>query len=83
MLPKVNKPQARQLRPIALTDVSYKIFMTLIKNTIEKHIKDNDLGKETQSGFTEGGRTENNMFILKYCIEKSKEMKKEVKSCLN
>ena len=76
MIPKVSKPQAKQLRPIALTDVSYKIFMTLIKNSVERHIKANDLGKETQSGFTDGGRTENNIFILKYCIEKSKQMKK-------
>ena len=43
---------------------------------IETHIKDNDLGKELQSGFTDGGRTENNMFTLKYCIEKSKEIQK-------
>ena len=31
LISKVNKPTAKQLRPIALTDVSYKLFMTIIK----------------------------------------------------
>lgn len=76
MIPKTNKPQAKQLRPIALTNISYKIFMSLVRNYLEEHIRDNGLENEAQSGFTDGGRIENNLFILKYCIEKSKLMKK-------
>ena len=30
LIPKVNKPTAKQMRPISLTDVSYKLFMTII-----------------------------------------------------
>ena len=77
MLPKVKKPQAKDLRPIALTDVSYKIFMTLVKNIVEQHIDKNELSNEAQSGFTDGGRVENNIFILNYCIEKSTVRKKK------
>ena len=42
-----------------------------VKVKIEEHIMDNDLLKETQSGFTEKGRIENNLMILKYCIDKT------------
>ena len=42
---------------------------TAIKDKIEEHIKENELTKETQSGFTEKGRIENNLMILKYCID--------------
>ena len=38
MLPKSKKPTAAQLRPIALTDSSYKICMALIKSRVEKHL---------------------------------------------
>ena len=37
MLPKSKKPTAAQLRPKALTDSSYTIFIALIKNRVEKH----------------------------------------------
>ena len=38
LIPKVNKPTAKQLRPIALTDVSYKLFMTIIGKKIDARI---------------------------------------------
>ena len=47
-----NRKKAKQLRPIALMDISYKIFPGLIKNEIEAHLKANDLLNELQSGFT-------------------------------
>ena len=37
MLPKSKKPTAAHLRPKALTDSSYTIFIALIKNRVEKH----------------------------------------------
>ena len=45
MIPKKNRPT--ELRPIAMTDVSYKILMSLIgrEKLIEKHITENKIGK--------------------------------------
>ena len=38
LIPKVKKPTAKQMRPIALTDVSYKLFMTILRKKIDRHI---------------------------------------------
>ena len=35
MIEKKKKPTAKDLRPLALTNVSYKIFMALIREEIE------------------------------------------------
>ncbi len=75
MLPKTKRPRVKDLRPIALTNVGYKLMMAVMKTSIEDHIVNNRLSKEVQAGFTEGSRIENNIFILKYCIEKSFQMK--------
>ena len=72
LIPKKKKPTIKDFRPIALTNISYKIFMTLIKNRIEKHLSKNNLVKESQTGFTKGGRKEDNLFILQHLVEKAK-----------
>ena len=71
MIPKKAKPTADELRPIALTNVSCKMFMTLIKDEIEDHLRRAVAIIETQAGFTKGGRIEDNLFILNYCVEAS------------
>lgn len=76
MIPKKSRPTVKDLRPIALTEVSYKLFMSLIKDEIEEHLWNNNEMKEVQAGFTKGGKTEDNIFILQYCIERSFKMKK-------
>ena len=76
MLPKKKKPAARDLRPIALTNVSYKLFMSMIKDKIEKHLLVNNEMKETQAGFAPGGRVEDNLLIVQYCVEESFKSKK-------
>ncbi|CAL4152117.1 unnamed protein product, partial [Meganyctiphanes norvegica] len=58
MIKKIGKPTWRDFRPIALTNVSYKIFMTHIREQIERHLRINNLVRENQIGFTEGGRIE-------------------------
>ena len=78
MIPKVNKPMASQLRPIALTNVSYKLYMTIQGRKIDQHILETNEQIETQAGFTTGGQIEDNLFVLQYCIEKSYRMKKEL-----
>ena len=76
MIPKTTKPLVKDLRPIALTDVSYKIFMALIRDDIENHLLENNLLKETQAGFTKESRIEDNLFILQYCVEDTYKQKK-------
>ena len=51
------------MRLIALIDVAYKLFMTILGKKIEMI--------ETQTGFTMGSMTEDNLFNLQYCIEGS------------
>ena len=48
--------------------------MSLIKEKIE-HLIQNDAVKVTQAGFTKGGKTEDILFILKYCIDRTKKKK--------
>ena len=47
LIPKVNKPTAKQLTPIVLTDVSYKLFMTIGKK-IDAHLLENHEKLDTQ-----------------------------------
>ena len=71
LIPKVNKQTAKQLKPIALTDVSYKLFMTIIGNKMYAHLLDNNEKLDTQAGFTTGSMIDENLFTLQYCIERS------------
>lgn len=42
MIPKEIKPRTKALRPLALTDIVYKIFMaTEIRNPVERHMYSN------------------------------------------
>ena len=70
--------KVKELRPIALTNMSYKIFMSLVKNEIEEHLESNGEMKETQAGFTTGGRVEDNLLILQYCVEEIYKKKKNL-----
>jgi len=78
MLKKKKKPTARDLRPIALTNIDYKIFMSILKEEIEKHIMRIGMEKENQAGFSRGRRIEDNLFILRYCVEESLKMKSKL-----
>ena len=42
LIPKKQKPKPNELRPIALTNVSYKLFMGLVKKTLVIHLESND-----------------------------------------
>ena len=56
MIPKTKKPESKDHRPIALTNVGYKIFMSRVKDKIVEHIRQAEEQTEFQSGFTGGRR---------------------------
>ena len=56
-----------ELRPIAMTDVSYKILMSLIGKEIDG-----------QAGFTKGGNILDNHFILRECVEETYRKKEQM-----
>ena len=41
MITKTGKPTAKDHRPIALTNVGYKIFMGLVKSKLVEHLERN------------------------------------------
>ena len=74
-IPKVKKPTAQEIRPIALTDTSYKLLMSILSEKIEKHLMANNQMNECQAGFTRGRRIEDNIFILEYLVEQTRRRK--------
>ena len=55
MVPKtIKKPTVQKLRPIALTDVSYKLYMKIIGSKIDQHILKQQEKMDNQVGFTRG-----------------------------
>ena len=43
MIPRTGNPTAKEHRPIALTNVGYKIFMGLVKSKLVEHLERNRL----------------------------------------
>ena len=78
LIGKKAKPTAKDFRPLALTDISYKIFMALIRNRIEEQLVNNNEVLEEQSGFTNGARIEDNIAIVKYLIDNARKTKKQL-----
>ena len=78
MVPKVTNPEAKDFRPISLTNISCKIFMRIIKKRIDEHLTMNKEEKEEQAGFTNGRRLEDNLFILQHCIQKTYQRRKQL-----
>ena len=78
LIPKNSKPTATELRPIALLNVSYKLFMSIIKTKIENYLKECGIHTDLQAGFTEKRRTTDNLYIMKYCIEETYRQKRQL-----
>ena len=74
----MKKPRAKDHRPIAVANISYKILMSFIKKEIEEHLSKNGMGKENQIGFCDGGRSEYNHFIIQYLVERALKNKEEM-----
>ena len=75
MIPTKNRPTETELRPIAMTNVSYK---TLIGREIEKHVAENKIEKFERAGFTRGGNILDNLFILRECVEETYKEKEQM-----
>ena len=43
--------------------------MSVIKVEIEEHVSKNNEVMETQVGFIEGGNIDDDIYLLKYCVE--------------
>ena len=78
MIPKIRKPTVSDLRPIALINTTYKLFMAILKNKIENHIEDTSEMDNLQAGFTKERRIEDNLFILNYCVNYSHRYNKQL-----
>jgi len=71
MIPKDKKPKAEQHRPIALTNVGYKLYMGMIGDRLAEQRMCDVRVENLQAGFTVGRRLEENLFMLGYCVEES------------
>ena len=72
MKPKTGNPIGNQHRPIALTNVGYKIFMGLVKNKTVDHLERNGLISDYQAGLKD------NLFIIRYCIKETYRLAKRL-----
>ena len=68
LIPKKNNPTVKDLKPIALTNATYKLFMGILKSKMETHIQEIRQNSEAQAGFTRHRRIADNLSILDYCI---------------
>ena len=73
---KKNKTTVKDLRPIALTNATYKLFIGILKTKIEHHIRYLKEESEVQAGFTKNRRISDNLVVLDYCVKESFNRKK-------
>lgn len=68
MIPKKRKPTVAELRPIALSNVSYKMIMKVIKEKLESHLEESGMRRGEQADFTKGLELLDNLIVLKECV---------------
>ena len=78
LIKKVKKPTVKDFRPITITNISYKIYMSFLRKEVENHLEINGMTKDNQTGFTEGGRGEFNHFMLQFLVEKAYQRKEKL-----
>ena len=68
----------KDFRPITITEVSYKLFGSVMKCRLWEHLERNKLVKTEQSGFSRGRQIEENVLALRLEIERVRERKGEL-----
>ena len=63
-----SKDDPQNYRGIAVANSLSKIFLKIITNRIDSHMKSNEFWSDKQNGFKKNVRTEDNLFILKTAI---------------
>ncbi|KAF5318398.1 hypothetical protein D9611_013896 [Ephemerocybe angulata] len=73
-LPKPQKPLAdpKSYRIIALESCVAKVMTLMIDRRFREYLDDTKLIPDSQNGFREGYRTNNNSFVLRHCIDKAR-----------
>ena len=73
---KGNDADPKNYRGIVIPSCLSKLFSKILHNRIEKHISDNRIMNENQTGFRKHYRTADHILTLKSIIEKN--IKKEI-----
>ena len=66
-----KKPTVKDLRPIALSIVTHKFFMGILKTKIEHLIRYIKEESEVQAGFTKNRKISYNLLVLDYYVKES------------
>ena len=75
---KGNKLSCKNYRPIALMDTGYKMYTSIIRDKLQREIKEKKLLSDTQFGFREGKGTIDAIYILKNAIGRELKENKKV-----
>ena len=73
-----SKKEVRNYRPIAIINIICKLFMMLIRDSINGWVEESGMLGDVQGVFRRGRRTDANLFMLERMIE----MAKVRKECL-
>ena len=60
-----------------MSSVGYKLFWAAARQRMEAQLVRYGLVKENQFGFTTGGRTDYNLFVLQYVVDRSLAIKRK------
>ena len=72
---KGSRMEKGDFRPVTVTEASYKIFGTILRERLERFAVENGLLREEQSGFTKGRQLEENIVALGLEIERARRRK--------
>lgn len=75
MIPRERRPKPKDLRPIALTDTTYKLFMGIVKTKTQRYVIQSGQMADLQSSYIQQRRISDNLYIVRYCIDQTFKIK--------